>query len=141
MASMHNGMGFVVSAETGRALPAAGGHLLASGADTGGAFSLLVSQVPSGDQVPLHVHEEVDEAFFILSGRYRVTCGEQTWHAKSHDFVYLPRKVPHAYEVTEGPAAKLILSTPGGIEAFFDDLEAGASPDELTHRHGVTFLQ
>jgi quercetin dioxygenase-like cupin family protein len=78
--------------------------------------------------VPLHVHEE-DEAFFILSGRYRITCGEQTWHAQTHDFGFLPRAVPHAYDVVEGPASQLILAAPGGgIEGFFEDLAAGGIP-------------
>ena len=135
-----NRLGFVVAAGTGRPVRAAGGELLASASDTGGAFSLLVSRVPQGDHVPLHVHDETDEAFFILEGRYRITCGGQLWHAQTHDFVFLPRAVPHAYEVAEGPASKLILAAPGGIEDFFEDLGAGASPDELTHRHGVRFL-
>lgn len=132
--------GFAVPAGSGRVLPAAGGRLLASASDTHGAYSLLLSHAPTGDQVPLHVHKEVDEAFFVLAGRYRITCGDDTWQAKAHDFVYLPRNVPHAYEVTEGPAAKLILAAPGGIERLFEDLDAGVSPDELTHRHGVRFI-
>lgn len=135
-----NRPGFVVPAGSGRPLPAAGGRLLASATDTGGAFSLLVSHAPTGDHVPRHVHHETDEAFVVLSGRYRITCGEQTWDAGPHDFVHLPRAVPHAYRVVDGPAAMLVLAVPGGLEAFFDDLAAGASPDELTHRHGVTFL-
>jgi mannose-6-phosphate isomerase-like protein (cupin superfamily) len=135
-----NRLGFVVAAGTGTQVPGVGGELLASQSDTGGAFSLLVSHAPTGDQVPLHVHEEVDEAFFILNGQYRITCGEQTWHAGTHDFVFLPRGLPQAYEVVHGLASKLILVAPGGIESFFKDLAAGASPVALTHRHGVRFL-
>lgn len=134
------GNGFIVPTGSGRALPAAGGRLLASASDTDGAYSLLLSHAPTGDHVPLHVHEDVDEAFFVLAGRYRITCGDRTWQARTHDFVYLPRNIPHAYEVTEGPASKLILAAPGGIEGLFEDLDAGVAPDELTHRHGVRFI-
>lgn len=132
--------GFVVTAGGGRPVPGAGGSLLASAAETGGAFSLLLSNAPAGDHVPLHVHDAVDEAFYILDGQYRVHCGEQAWSAVVGDFVFLPRGVPHSYDVVDGPARKLILAVPGGIEDLFDDLLNGVDPATITHRHGVRFL-
>ncbi len=39
------------------------GSLLASAADTGDAFSLLLSHAPTGDRVPRHIHDTVEEAF------------------------------------------------------------------------------
>jgi hypothetical protein len=53
--------------------------------------------------------------------------------------VYLPQGIP--YEVIAGPAVKLILAMPGGIEDFFDGLAADLSFETLTHRHGVRFLE
>jgi quercetin dioxygenase-like cupin family protein len=134
------GSGFVVAAGGGRPVPGAGGSLLASAAETGGAFSLLLSHAPAGDHVPRHVHEAVDEAFYILDGQYRIHCGEQEWSAAAGDFVFLPRGVPHSYDVIHGPARKLIFAVPGGIEDFFDDLGNGVDPATITHRHGVRFL-
>ena len=64
--------GFIVSAGGGEPVPGAGGSLLASAADTGGAFSLLLSRAPTGDYVPRHVHDTVDEAFYVLDGQYRI---------------------------------------------------------------------
>lgn len=121
-------------------MPGAGGSLLASAAETGGAFSLLVSNAPAADHVPRHVHDTVDESFYILDGQYRIHCGEQEWTAAAGDFVFLPRGVPHSYDVIHGPARKLILAIPGGIENFFDDLLNGVDPTTITHRHGVKFL-
>jgi quercetin dioxygenase-like cupin family protein len=132
--------GFVVHAGGGKPVPGAGGFLLASSVDTGGAFSLLLSRSPAGDHVPRHVHHAVDEAFFVLSGQYRIECGDQTWTAAVDDFVFLPRGVAHSYDVVSGPARKLIIAVPGGIENFFDDLADGVDPTTLTHRHGVQFL-
>jgi len=114
--------------------------LLASAAETGGAFSLLLSNAPAGDHVPLHVHDTVDEAFYLLDGQYRVHCGEQTWSAAAGDFVFLPRRIPHSYDVVDGPARKLILAVPGGIENFFEDLLSGVDPATINHLHGVRFL-
>jgi len=64
--------GFVVTAGGGRPVPGAGGSLLASAADTGGVFSLLLSHAPTGDRVPRHVHDTLDEAFYILDGQYHI---------------------------------------------------------------------
>ncbi|MQA17684.1 MAG: cupin domain-containing protein [Pseudonocardiaceae bacterium] len=132
--------GFVVSPDGGLPLPAAGGVVLASSADTGGHFTLIRSHAPAGDQVPLHIHAAEDECFYVLEGDYSITCGDDIFHAGPGAFVYLPRQVPHGYAVGTTAATKLILAVPAGLEAFFDDLAAGLSTDEITHRHHVTFL-
>ena len=133
--------GFVRHAGDGRLLPGAGGSVLAGSGDTDGAFSLLLSHAPAGDGAPLHTHTQESESFFVLAGRYRIECGDEVFEAGEHDFVYLPAGVPHAWRVVgEAPGTKLILAVPGGLESFFDDLVAGVSIDELTHRHGVQFL-
>jgi len=133
--------GFVVHAGDGQAAPGAGGSVLATAAATDGTFSLLLSHAAAGDGAPLHVHRHESESFFVLAGTYRIQCGDETFDAGVHDFVYLPRGVPHAWRVVSDMAGrKLILAVPGGIEDLFDDLVTGVSPDELTHRHGVQFL-
>lgn len=133
--------GFVRHAGDGPLLPGAGGSVLAGAAETDGAFSLLLSHAPAGDGAPLHTHARESESFFVLAGTYQVECGDETFQAGAHDFVYLPAGVPHAWwVVSETPGTKLILAVPGGIESFFEDLVAGVSTDELTHRHGVDFL-
>lgn len=133
--------GFVVRAGAGRPMPAAGGEVLARVNQTDGEFSLLLSHAPAGDLAPLHTRDRESESFFILAGRYAIRCGHDQWEATTGDFVYLPRRVPHAWRVV-GPDAgrKLVLALPGGIEDFFVDLAAGVAVDELTHRHGVHFL-
>ncbi len=112
--------GFVVPAGGGRPVPGAGGSLLASAADTGGAFSLLLSHAPTGDRVPRHVHDTVDEAFYILDGQYRIRCGEQAWSAEAGDFVSLPAAsrtattssmVPRASSSSPSPAGSRTSST------------------------------
>lgn len=76
---------------------------------------------------PITRHES--ESFFVLAGTYRIQCGDETFDAGVHDFVYLPRGVPHAWRVVSDMAGgKLILAVPGGIEEIFDDLVTGVSP-------------
>lgn len=134
------GRGFVVREGAGRPAPGIGGEVLASAHQTDGEFSLLLSHAPAGDGAPLHTHDHESESFFILAGCYAIRCGDEQWEATAGDFVYLPRRIPHAWNVV-GPESgrKLVLALPGGIEDFFDDLAAGVTIDELTHRHGVHF--
>jgi len=47
--------------------------------------------------------------------------GEQEWSAAVADFVFLTHGVPHSYDVVHGPAPKLNIAVPGGIEDFLDD--------------------
>lgn len=79
--------GFVVSAGGGRPVTGAGGSLLASAADTGDAFSLLLSHAPTGDHVPRHVHDAVDEAFYILSTAF-TAVSRNGWLRRATSFSY-----------------------------------------------------
>lgn len=133
--------GFCVQPGDGRPLPAAGGKLLVGGAETAGGFSVVHSRAPAGDQVPLHVHHQIDECFYVLAGQYSVTCGAETFDAGLGALVYLPRGVPHAYQLGDEPGCKLIIGVPAGLEEFFHAMDrADVDLDELQHRHGVTFL-
>jgi len=86
------------------------------------------------------VHDTVDKSFDILDGQYPIHFGEQEWSAAVADFVFLTHGVPHNYDVVHGPAPKLNIAVPGGIEDFLDDLINGVDPATITHRYGVRFL-
>ncbi len=98
--------------------------ILASAAQTGGAFGLVHMQVAVGHGPPLHVHRAEDEAFWILEGQLTVRCGDEEFAAGPGSFVYTPRSVPHTFRLDGGtPARLLVLLTPGGGEGYF--VEAG----------------
>jgi mannose-6-phosphate isomerase-like protein (cupin superfamily) len=89
-------------------------------ADTGGAYGLVEATAPAGSGPPLHVHRDADEAFWVLSGRLTILCGDREFSAGPGDFALLPRDVPHAFLVEgDQPARLLILISPGGGEEFF----------------------
>ena len=95
----------------------------ASGKDTGGAYALTDSVVPSWGGPPPHVHLREDEAFWVLEGDLEVTVGETTFGAGAGSFVHLPKGVPHAYRnVGSGPARFLTLMVPAGLEGFFEEV-------------------
>lgn len=98
--------------------------ILATAAQTGGAFGLVHMEVAVGHGPPLHIHHAEDEAFWILEGRLTVRCGDAEFAAGPGAFVYTPRGVPHTFRLEGGaPARLLVLLTPGGGEDFF--IEAG----------------
>jgi|SRR5215203_5019452 len=96
----------------------------ASAEDTGGAYSLTDSVVPSGGRPPPHVHHREHEDFWVLEGELEVQVGENTFRAGAGSFVHLPKGIPHAYEnIGTGPARFLTLMVPGGLEKFFEEVD------------------
>lgn len=95
----------------------------ASGEDTGGAYSLTDSVVPSrGGPLP-HIHHREDEAFWVLEGELEVQVGENTFRAEAGSFVHLPKGIVHTYEnVSTEPARFLTLMVPAGLEKFFEEV-------------------
>ncbi|MDP9441999.1 MAG: cupin domain-containing protein [Actinomycetota bacterium] len=94
---------------------------------TQGAFTVIDFAAPEGFAPPLHVHEQEDEAFYVLEGEAEVLCGEERWRAEPGSFVFLPRGVAHSFHVSGGSLKALQLTTPAGFEAFVAEL--GRRPD------------
>ena len=111
----------------------------ASAASTDGAFTLIESHTTGG--APRHVHEGEDEAMYVLEGSITVTCDGETFAAGPRSFVFLPRGVPHAWDVTSGRATVLILTAPAGIEKFLHEFhEPGVDRTKVAAKHGIRFL-
>lgn len=93
--------------------------LKAGDAATRSAYTLIEFQAASGFGPPPHVHHREDEAFYVLEGSLRVTCGAQTWTVKPGGFAFLPRGISHTFTVEgDGPLKALQLTSPGGFERF-----------------------
>ena len=120
----------------------------AAAEDTGGAFSLLETVTAPGGGPPLHLHDRVDEAFYVLDGTYEFVCGDRSIAAGTGDFVLLPRGVPHRYRSGNQGGRMLMLFSPGGTEQYFRDLAAVMSEREpsadefqrLAEHHGIRLL-
>jgi mannose-6-phosphate isomerase-like protein (cupin superfamily) len=124
-----------------------------SGRDTNGAICVL-----GGDQdnlfraaVPLHVHHDQDEFWFIVEGEYLFQVGDQKIWAKTGDAVFGPRGVPHSpRQMSERGSLVSILQPAGTIEDFFRELgqlrhtEGGMPQDErlanVFRKHGMEIV-
>jgi mannose-6-phosphate isomerase-like protein (cupin superfamily) len=90
-----------------------------------------------------HVHHHEDESFYVLDGRVTVRCGGNIFEAGSQSFVFLPRRVPHAFISVGGPVTLLLIAVPGGIEEYFRDLHratGGREVRQIQEKYGITVL-
>lgn len=70
------------------------------GAASGGSVDIVEHTVPAGYAPPTHVHRDQDEVFYVLDGEFRVHCGPDEFLARPGALVYLPKGVPHGFEMT-----------------------------------------
>ncbi len=101
---------------------------LIDGKDTNGQFSLLLVTAKRGAGPPMHVHSREDETFYILSGEVQAYLGDAVTKLGPGDTVFLPRKVPHTYQVISEHASFLVFASPAGFEQFFRDITEPATP-------------
>jgi len=94
-------------------------NFLATGRQTGGQFSVFEAKVRRGEEVPPHTHSREDETFYVLEGEMACTVGDNTYHAKVGDLVFLPRDVQHTWKALTEPTRFLVWINPAGLEKVF----------------------
>ncbi|QJY48592.1 cupin domain-containing protein [Pseudonocardia broussonetiae] len=109
---------------------------LLTGAQTGGAFTMLEAVVNPDAGPPPHAHLDEEETFLLLDGTMTFTVDGVTHDARPGTVVLVPRGVVHSYRnVGDGPARMLFLYSPPGMEAMFPEIGRaavrGAAPPPL----------
>jgi quercetin dioxygenase-like cupin family protein len=104
--------------------------LLATGAQTQGAFAVLEGQARAGEDVPFHTHTHEDECFYMLDGEMTFRVGDQAIRAQAGDFIFLPRRMRHAW-TSETNTRFLVTITPAGFETSFIEFSQPAEKVEL----------
>jgi len=93
--------------------------ILLSSKDSGGQFSLIEGLMPPGGDGRLHLHTNEDESMHLLEGELEVTIGDKKFSLASGESYFAPRNVPHRIRNrSQTPARSLLLTTPGGFDAF-----------------------
>lgn len=106
--------------------------LLVSGKQTNGAFTVLSETSPPGGDTRLHIHQNEDEALYVLEGEYEIQCGNQTVRAGPGSFVFAPREVPHKLtNVSTGQSRVLGVVSPAGFEGFWEEVSQLPPPPDI----------
>jgi quercetin dioxygenase-like cupin family protein len=152
--------GFVRGPGQGDALWVLGGlyTFKALARETDGGCTVVEVRAPEGFAIPVHLHEEEGEGFYVAGGEVTFVLGDRSVRAAAGSFAYAPRNLEHAFRF-ETPDARLILffaPTTGGHEGLFRELggpaarpEIPAPPDEppdlerlaeIAARHGTRWV-
>jgi mannose-6-phosphate isomerase-like protein (cupin superfamily) len=104
----------------------------ARGDTPGENYDLLKFTIPQDPGVvPLHVHHDNDEGFYVLEGELVIQIGDERHQLTPGSYAFGPRGVPHAYRnVGDGPAEILVIYRPGNFVSMTEEL-AGISPLDL----------
>jgi quercetin dioxygenase-like cupin family protein len=87
-------------------------YFLATGEQTGGAFTLVDEQAKRGESVPLHLHRDDIESFYVLEGEITLYIGDDPGvRAGPGSFAHLPGGTVHGFRVDSETARYLILTT------------------------------
>jgi quercetin dioxygenase-like cupin family protein len=117
-----------------------------TGHDNAGRAFAAMNVYPPGTGVPLHTHTLEDEIFHVAEGSLEITLGEKNLTLQAGDSAFLPRDVPHAWQVAGDQVARfLLVVTPAGMESMFREVAAlgeAATPQKVASicdRYGIAF--
>lgn len=71
------------------------------GADCSPHFAMRRFTMEPGGGMPLHTNQ-VEHEQYVLRGSARIGIGDETFHVKAGDVVYIPAGAPHYYEAAAG---------------------------------------
>jgi quercetin dioxygenase-like cupin family protein len=126
----------VLSPGSGELLDYGGGDLsmiLATGEQTCDAFSIVEHRLAPGAQgPPLHRHERLCDAFYVLEGSLTLRVEDQTLTAAAGAFACFPPGVAHTFlNASRVPVRVLNINAPGGWDRVLRSLVAASSGGEL----------
>ena len=83
-----------------------------------GVLSCVELVGPRGFGPPLHRHDVEDELFYIADGEVRFTAGDVDEVAGTGGTVWLPKLLPHQFQVLSDTARIFQVTTPAQFEQF-----------------------
>lgn len=81
--------------------------------------SLAEEMLPPGCAVTAHHHRDIEEIYYVASGRGLMTVGDETCEVNAGDSVYVPRDHRHTLRNTGSEPIKLLLVC--GPAFFYED--------------------
>jgi mannose-6-phosphate isomerase-like protein (cupin superfamily) len=76
-----------------------------------------------GFDTGLHVHERLEETWYVLDGELEFRLGEEIFNAASGACVFVPPHLPHAFvNRSQAPAKFLLMTSPPTHDRYFVEL-------------------
>ena len=134
----------------GRELKALGVTYKLTSAQTGGAYFLCEAIFGPESGSPLHIHHREDESIYVVEGGIDIRLDHEKLHVPAGGMIHLPKKVPHAlYNPLNTPLRILVHAIPGGLENYFDEVDAAlqngsldaATHAEISQKYGLEWLE
>ena len=86
---------------------------------SGGIVGLFESTVPSQGGPPVHVHHNEDEVIHVIDGTYEFWLDGQITPVAAGASIFLPRGVPHTFQVASERARWFGIGMPAGLDEWF----------------------
>jgi quercetin dioxygenase-like cupin family protein len=119
------------------------------GADTGGAFCLLVDRPPAGWSLPAHLHADAAETVHVVEGEFEMSVAGSSERLGPGQTVHIPAGVVHSgANLGASPGRRVLIFSPAGMEEFFRDAGVASADAEIdpraaraaATRHGWRFV-
>ena len=92
---------------------------------TAGSLTLMeTGGTTVGSGPPMHIHHRNNEAFFVLSGSYRMHVAGRDYDCPAGTFIFLPAGTVHGFYALVPGTRKLNIYAPSSHEGFFEGLDA-----------------
>ena len=117
---------------------------------TGGGYYLFEFAFDPESGNSLHVHSYEDEVVYVLQGAIQIRLGNEKLQTIAGGVAHLPKHIPHAlYNPLKVLSRYLAIAIPGGMETFFDELDAALAASTLddtmhkkiSRKYGIEWLE
>lgn len=92
---------------------------LGTEAHSGGNFISLLTEGPTGPEIPRHYHDRVTETFFCIKGALQMWVNDGYITLEPGDFLHVPPGTVHSYKLVRDDTRFIGFLMPGHFENFF----------------------
>lgn len=116
--------GYVLQPDQGRTIESLGVRMVADNVLTGNTLFGGVCTNPGPGGPPLHLHQDHDEFYYVLRGRYRFKIGEEEQEGGPGTFAFVPRGSAHTFASVGPEEGQILAFSLPGLEQFLEGMAA-----------------
>lgn len=106
-------------------------NIIISGNDTNGSLTLVEHIERKGGEPPFHIHHNEDELIYVKEGTLNFFLDDEVIHAQEGDSIFLPRGIPHKFELESEQVNFLTTAVSSGYDDFIKEVGKTLNTDEI----------